>query len=279
MNGQRRHLLLRTILLALAAALLAPAGAPAATLALARIAATNGGGGWLGAATVRTSNGTLHLVYATQVGWSGGFDGIGATSISPSGHVSPVLQALSGWKTGGPGLLVTPTGSLDAVFGGDPDVGGTSYSGPWGIVSSNGGLTWSAPVDVGSHSNEAFGGDITARLARGTPVLTVASAGGLVIQHGLGTGSPTNQLNPQAGRIGGVDSALDSTTGDVVASWYTPAGARRALATGGLADPRPRAGGRHGYRPERSPLAHVGRRERHGQPHRHHALQQGQDQL
>ena len=85
-------------------------------------------------------------------------------------------------------------------------------------------MTWSGPVDVGSHSLEDFGGDITAQLTGATPVLTVASGGGTVIQQGLGVGSLTVPLDPPSGPIGGMNSALDAQTGEVVTSWYTPAG-------------------------------------------------------
>ena len=221
MRGRCRLFLLLSPWLALAGAAVAPAGATAATLHATRITAINATP--LGADMARTADGTLHLVYSTQTAWGAPFDGIGSTSISPSGHVSSQVQALTGWKTTEPGLVVMPGGTLTAVFGGDPDVGGTAYSGPWDISSTDGGSSWSAPVDVGSHQ-EDFGGDITAQLSNGSPVLTVSAAGGTQIQTGFGTGSPTAQLGtPQGQPIGGVGTALDKKTGAVVASWFSNA--------------------------------------------------------
>ncbi len=139
MTGRR---LLFAVPLALAIVVLIPAASLGATLSLTRITAINTGvGGSPG--IVRTKDGALRVVYSTQVAWSGGFDGVGVAAISPSGHVGPRVRVLSGWKTGVPGVLVTATGALETVFGGNPDVGGSSYAGPWGSTSFNGGVTWS----------------------------------------------------------------------------------------------------------------------------------------
>jgi hypothetical protein len=219
MGAHRQPRLLWPGLLALACALAVPTAAQAG---LTRIAVTNEGGGSLGAEMVRTADGTLHLVYATQTGSGDSADGIGALSINSSGRILPAVQALSGWKTGTPGLVVMPGGTLEAVFAGAPDVGGTGYGGPWGITSPNGGSSWASPVDVGSHSMEAFGGDVTARMSGSTPVLTLAASGGIVVQDGFGPGSPTYQINAPDGPFGGVGSTLDAGSGDeVVASWYS----------------------------------------------------------
>lgn len=219
MRGPRRLFLLLPALLVLSGTAVATASAKTPTLHVKRITAINATP--LGAGIARTADGTLHLVYSTQVAWGAPFDGVGTTSISPSGQVGAQIQALAGWKTTEPGFVVTPGGTMTAVFGGDPDSGGVSYSGPWAISSTDGGTSWSAPVDVGSHQ-EAVGGDITAQLSNGTPVLTVSAAGGTQIQTGFGISSPTAQLTTPLGQpIGGVASALEDKTGNVVASWFS----------------------------------------------------------
>lgn len=205
-------------------AAVAPADALAAgasTLKLQRIATTAATGGAEGAAFIRTADGTLHLVYSTQLAWSGGFDGLGALSIAPAGTVLPAVQAVPGWHATDPGLFVTATGALTAVFGGSPDSGGTSYVGPWSVVSSDGGHTWSTVGDVGSHADEAFAGAVTAHLLGATPVITLAAAGGLTLQSGFGPGSPASPLTLPGAPIGAVESAQDASTGELVASWYT----------------------------------------------------------
>ncbi len=136
------------------------------------------------------------------------------------------MQALSGWTVPDqPGLMELPDGTLVAVFSGAPTNGSTgSYSGPWEITSMDGGFHWSAPVNVGSHRNEAFTGDFTVQLAAGSPVLTDAAAGQLIIQQGFGVGSPTYMVNAPSNSdspLGEVDSAVDLTKGQVVASWLS----------------------------------------------------------
>ncbi len=95
----------------------------------------------------------------------------------------------------------------------------------WGITSSDGGATWTPPDDVRSGPNEqlAYASDLTARMAGATPVLTVPQAGALVIQTGLGAGSPTFLLNNTTtdGSVVDVDSAVDAASGEVVASWQS----------------------------------------------------------
>lgn len=88
----------------------------------------------------------------------------------------------------------------------------------WGITSSDGGATWTPPADVRSGPNEqlAYASDLTARMAGATPVLTVPQAGALVIQTGLGAGSPTFLLNNTTtdGSVVDVDSAVDAASGE-----------------------------------------------------------------
>ncbi|MGO9956405.1 MAG: carboxypeptidase-like regulatory domain-containing protein [Solirubrobacteraceae bacterium] len=208
-------------LFAASCALFAPAGALGAFAPLTQIATTAATGGVLGAAFVRTSDGTLHLVYTTKSAWGGGFDGIGSFLIASTGSVSPTVQALSGWNIGTPGLFEPASGALEAVFGGSPDVNGGSYDGPWGVTSSDGGLTWSAPADIGSHASENFGGNMTAALTGGVPFLTSEQSGGLVIQQGLGVGSPTSVLNEPPSGLSGVTSAVDAASGEVVIGWFS----------------------------------------------------------
>src|ERR1700759_3701585 len=142
MKSQRREIrFLRMLVPVLAVALLSPAGALAKTLKTTLIAPKTSPGptpdGF-----ARTSDGTLHVVYETNTAWGMSANGVGAVSISPSGHVGPQVQALSWGNPGGspngiPGLAVMPGGTLEATFGGSP--GGVD--GPWGISSCDGGAT------------------------------------------------------------------------------------------------------------------------------------------
>jgi hypothetical protein len=199
--------------------------APRQALALVpftRLATVNGTTAQAVAAT-RSADGSLHLVFQTLGG--GGFNGLGAISISPGGQASQQVTALSGWQAGQPGLLRMPDGTLEAVFGA---ISPSNVSSVWGITSSDGGSTWSAPANVrggGPLEALAYGSNVTAALSSGTPVLTLPQAGQVVIQRGLGAGSPSYQLTNSAdGSTTNAEVATDAATGEVVAGWNSIAG-------------------------------------------------------
>ena len=212
-----RGLLVCTLLAALAVTL------PAAALAgvkFTRVASIPGTGGQV-YSFVRTTDGRLHLVYPTTVSPQ---QGITSLPISPSGAIGSATTALStGWGASIPGLVVMPNGSLEAVYGAVSPFDGNSTL--WGITSTDGGTTWSAPVDVRSGpalEAQAYNSPITARLSGSDPVLTVPEPGGLVIQSGLGpTATVSEPTTPADDRVTDVDSALDAGTGEVVASWVS----------------------------------------------------------
>ena len=176
----------------------------------------------------RSTDGRLHVAFETNTSWGDSASGVGVVAISPSGQVGPQVQALSwgggisGSPNGVPGLAIMPSGALQAVFGGSP----SGVNGPWGISSTDGGATWSPPVNVGS-GLMAFGdSDVPLQVSNGTPVLAAGCCGNVVIQRGFGVGSPTYQLtNASNDAAGNTYSALDAKTGAVVASWDSNAGA------------------------------------------------------
>lgn len=212
------------LLVAVAISLLAAAGASAATLHPQLLAKVGYGATPVGFA--RTGDGVLHVAYESNINWGDGANGVGALAISPSGHVGPQVQALNWGTSGGspsgiPGLAALPSGTLEATFGGSP--GGDD--GPWGISSTDGGSSWSAPVDIGSGSMEFGDGAVGAQVSNGTPVLAAGCCGGIVIQDGLGFGSPTYQLTNNTDDVAGnTSSAVDAATGAVVAGWDSNAG-------------------------------------------------------
>jgi len=233
------------VLFAAVVALLAPGGAVGATLHPKLLAKAGYGAVPVGFA--RTSDGKLHVALETNTNWGNSANGVGALSISPSGHVGPQVQALS-WSsvTGGspngiPGLAVMPSGALEAVFCGSP----TGVDGPWGIASTDGGATWAAPVNVGSGSMQFGDSNLTLQVSNGTPVLTAGCCGNIVIQQGFGIGAPTYQLTNSADdAAGNTDSAVDAATGAVIASWDSNAGSggiwlQQAAPTEGAAEKAP----------------------------------------
>jgi hypothetical protein len=221
-NGKRR--LRRTMMLGLAIALTTPVGAAAATLHKTLLAKV--GYGTTPPSFARTADGVMHVAFETNVSWGDSANGVGARSISPSGHMGPQVQALAWGGSGGspngiPGLAVLPGGSLEATFGGSP--GGDD--GPWGISSTDGGATWSAPVDVGSGSMEFGDSYVPLAVSNSTPILSAGCCGGIVIQKGFGTGAPTylltNSTDNAAGQTG---LAVDAASGAAIDAWGSNAG-------------------------------------------------------
>jgi hypothetical protein len=213
------------LLLALVGVLLAPGGAVGASLHPKLLAKVGYGTTPIGFA--RAADGRLHVAFETNTSWGDSASGVGAVSVTPSGHVGPQVQALSwgggtsGSPNGIPGLAVMPSGALEAVFGGSP----TGVDGPWGITSTDGGATWSAPANIGSGSMAFGDSNLTLQVSNGAPVLTAGCCGNIVIQRGFGAGSPTYQLtNSSDGAAGNTDSAVDAKSGAVVASWDSNAG-------------------------------------------------------
>jgi hypothetical protein len=182
-------------------------------------------------ATARSADGVLHLVFQTYTGAT--LTGLGSSTISPAGKVGAQVAALPGWQAGQPGLLQLPNGTLEAVFGA---ISPSHVSSVWGISSTDGGATWSGPADVrggGPLEALAYGSDITAALSSGTPVLTLPQAGQLVIQRGIGAGSPSYQLTNSAdGSTTDAELATDAATGEVVAAWPSIAGEPRLYLQG-----------------------------------------------
>jgi hypothetical protein len=214
-----------TLLPGMVLALLAPGGAGAMSLHPKLVAKVGYGTVPIGFA--RTADGKLHVAFETNTNWGDSANGVGAVSISPSGQLEPQVQALSwngetsGSPNGIPGLAVLSSGALQAAFGGSP----SGVDGPWGITSTDGGATWSAPADIGSGLLAAGDGNVTLQVSGGTPVLTAGCCGNVVIQRGFGPSSPTYQLTNSTDASGGnTDSAVDAKTGAVIASWDSNAG-------------------------------------------------------
>lgn len=225
MKGRdRKRAICRTVMLATALALTAPVAAAAATLHTRLLAKV--GYGTTPPSIARTADGVLHLAFETNINWGDSADGVGTLSISPSGHVGPQVQALS-WGNGGgspngiPGLAVLPGGALEATFGGSP----SGDDGPWGISSTNGGATWSPPLDVGSGSMEFGDSYVPLAVSNGTPILSAGCCGAIVIQQGFGTGAPTylltNSTDNAAGQTG---LAVDAASGATIDAWGSNAG-------------------------------------------------------
>ena len=225
MRQRAKRRLPRVVLLGLTVAVLVPSAAVAASLHPKLVAKVGYGTVPIGFA--RTADGRLHVAFETNTNWGDSANGVGAVAISPSGHLGPQVQALSwngltpGSPNGIPGLAVMSSGALQAVFGGSP----SGVDGPWGISSTDGGATWSAPANIGSGVMSFGDSNLTLQVSKGTPVLTAGCCGNIVIQQRFGPGSPTFQLtNASDNAAGNTASAIDAKTGAVVTNWDSNAG-------------------------------------------------------
>ncbi len=215
-SGVTRARVLFGVLTATVVGLAAPSSGMAG-VSFTRVGSIPGTGGAV-YSFARTSNGTLHIVRPTS---DNGAQGLSEDSISPSGAIAPAVSALStDWGVSAPGLVTLANGSLEAFFGAAEP--GTSDTSAWGITSSDGGSTWSAPVDIrsGPLEDQAYGAQIRAQLSGTTPVLILTVSGTTVVQQGLGQNTPTYQVtNATDGFSSDAESAVDAGTGQVVASW------------------------------------------------------------
>jgi hypothetical protein len=173
-------------------------------------------------ATARTPDGVLHLVYQTLSG--NAVTGLSTMAISPAGKAGPAAPVVSGWQAGQPGLLPLPGGTLEAVFGA---VSPKNEAGVWGVSSTNGGASWTAPSPVGAGGNYeslAYGADVTGAVSGTHPVLALPSAGNLVAQFGIGGGSAAALITtPADGSTTDADLAVDAASGQVIAGWSSVA--------------------------------------------------------
>lgn len=205
----------RMILLTLSAAGLVALLTPAAGMSIVKLKrlTTISGGPADVAGMARTPDGSLHVIYQTFASVGRAFAGLGTIKITPTGHAGTPVEALPVWQTSQAGLVTMPNGSLAAFFSATNPV--SLQSGLWGIGSSDGGATWSAPVNVGA--GEFISGDPTAAMSGSTPVITLS---GLGIQDGLGPSAHTyNVATPADTDAGNVTEAVDAATNEVVDSW------------------------------------------------------------
>jgi hypothetical protein len=170
---------------------------------------------------VRSSDGTLHLVWSTSAP-----KGVGTRTISADGTVGKPVQAFKSFGVAVPGILQLGSGQLEIVFGGTQK---NNYSSLFGVSSSDGGATWSSPeVDVaGSPGTNDEGtlwvAHVLALRSGSAPVLVLSIGGSITVQEGLGKGSKYNAsiVNSSDNFAGGVNVALDAASKEVVASWTT----------------------------------------------------------
>jgi hypothetical protein len=172
---------------------------------------------------VRSSDGNLHLVWAT------GATGVATRTITGGGSIGPQIQAFNGFGVPVPGIVQLENGQLEILFGGTRPQ--NNYSSLFGVSSSAAGTSWSAPeVDVAAAPGTNDEGTlwvahVLAVRSGSTPVLVLSIGGSITVQEGLGQGSPYNAsvLNSSDNFAGGVDVALDAGSQGVVASWVTGA--------------------------------------------------------
>lgn len=118
---------------------------------------------------VRTGDGDLHLVYTRDVG--GGHDKIGHTALHPNGTIARQSTVLTGdpWPVmDNAPVVVSGTGDLRVVFGGDPN---NAQPGMYTATSGSTGGTWASPNEIpGLESAAGSAGTAATTLSDGTPI-------------------------------------------------------------------------------------------------------------
>ena len=195
----------------------APAGAKAAFTRV----FTLGVGPFANEALARTADGSLHIMYQTTSGSSAVPNGLATNVVSPSGKLSPPVQALSGWTPSIPGLTALPGGGLLAAFGA---VSPQNVSALWTIASGDGGQTWSAPAQTPTSVVQAYGANLNAQALGSLPILTLTVSGGVSTQQGTADNAPTSLLVDSSDNFAAnANSAVDAS-GQVIVSWDSLAG-------------------------------------------------------
>jgi hypothetical protein len=171
----------------------------------------------------RTPDGVLHLIFATHPTPTATSDGLAAIPISPSGAVGSTVQALSGYNPLHPAMIAQGS-TIEAFFSGvSPD----NLFSVFGITSSDGGATWSAPGDVLNHdpdNSQSYAAGPDAALMGSTPVLALPH-NDIVIQQGLGPTAPTSiATDGSDNSTTDATLAVDAASGAVVAGWPSNAG-------------------------------------------------------
>lgn len=179
---------------------------------------------------VRTPDGALHLVWTTSQ------FGVREVSISADGTVSSVSTVASGFATAGsPAIVNTPSG-LITLFGGIQCTTATTCpEGLFGSASTDGGATWSTPLEL-LDADEVYASDVNATtLSDGTPLETWWHTLGTTVHLGLTSTTPDYDFqgamnagccgyysNLAADGSGNVQLAWDSNATGFVGTWSRP---------------------------------------------------------
>ena len=205
---------------ALLGALLFPNVAHAATFEWTKIGPTAANYAQPGLA--RTSDGILHVAWVAENAVDSGQRDINWVSIDQQGDPGVINAIQTGWSfiEPVPDLVVTPDGSLRALWGGTRsiDPGETNAGGVSTAIAPASGSPWTlqtGPVAEG----DGFGASIAATFASdGTPFLI---AGNAFVHRSLDPSAPNSEYHSAGTEAYGANIATDDVSGDVFAIWFS----------------------------------------------------------
>ena len=170
---------------------------------------------------VRSADGVLHVVWTRDDPGGTGTESMLQAPISPSGSIGSITTVASAFSAAGKPAIVTTSNGLEVFFGGIQCTTTGCPEGLFGSTSTDGGVTWSAPVSL-TDTDQSYASDVAAVITPdGTPFETWSHTTGVTVHRGVTSTSPDYDF--QAGLTSGCcgynsNLAVDDA-GDVDLAW------------------------------------------------------------
>lgn len=187
------------------------------------------------AGLARTPDGVLHVAWTSQQTPSS--EGILTLPISAGGSLGATQTVISGWASlEDPALGLTPSGGLQAFFGGLHSTDAGDPNGDMNLASStDGGNTWTVmPADVIAGPDRTAYASQTAvsnsLIGQASPFETWTGTSGVWVNAGIAATTPDSNYQTQLGGCCGYYSSLATDgAGNTELAWYSNATAQSGI--------------------------------------------------
>lgn len=176
----------------------------------------------------RTADGTLHAAWESQQ--ADNTQSINLVPISASGTVGATQTAVAGWSsTDNPALGLSPTGALEAFFGGIHSLSATDPNTDENLATStDGGSTWTlTPADVVAPAASAYASQAAVSNSfapQPSPFETWTGTSGVWVHAGTDSTTPNSNFQTALGGCCGYYANLASDgAGNTELAWYSNA--------------------------------------------------------
>ena len=193
----------------------------------------------------RTADGVLHVAWASQQG--GNSENMYATPISASGGLGNTQTVVAGWASlEDPALGLTPSGGLQAFFGGIHTLAPNDPNADQSVATStDGGNTWTLlPADVVAPPAYAYASQTSVSSSfagQSSPFETWTGTAGVWVHAGIATATPDQNYQAALGGCCGYYSSVATDgQGNTELVWYSNATGKNGIwAQGVSADGSP----------------------------------------